>query len=94
MRRYRLASAARIYWENRSATMAGPEVTLPVAVTVFPADIPLLPQSWITDKYLALVHYAVADRGGHFAALEQPDRLVDEIRIGLQSLRAAVSTGP
>ncbi|OII36240.1 epoxide hydrolase [Curtobacterium sp. MMLR14_014] len=88
------ASAARIYWENRSATMAGPELTLPVAVTVFPADIPLLPQSWITDKYSSLVHSAVADRGGHFAALEQPDRLVDEIRVGLQSLRAAGPTGP
>ncbi|WP_207793321.1 epoxide hydrolase family protein [Nocardioides acrostichi] len=81
------ASSARIYWENRTATMAGPRLSLPVAVTVFPADIPRLPRTWIADRYADLVHYAEADRGGHFAALEQPEILVEEIRAGLRGIR-------
>jgi epoxide hydrolase len=82
------ASSARIYWENRSATFAGPKLTLPVAVTVFPKDIPRLPRSWIEDTYPNLIHYGEADRGGHFAALEQPEILAREIRVGLGSLRS------
>ncbi|GAA3734808.1 epoxide hydrolase family protein [Streptomyces tremellae] len=81
------ASSARIYWENKSATFAGPKLTLPVAVTVFPRDIPRLPRSWIEDTYSDLIHYGEADRGGHFAALEQPEILVAEIRTGLRTLR-------
>jgi pimeloyl-ACP methyl ester carboxylesterase len=82
------ASSARIYWENRTATMAGPKLTLPVAVTVFPRDIPLLPRTWIEDTYADLIHYGEADTGGHFAALEQPGILTDELRTGLRSLRS------
>ncbi|GAA4717428.1 epoxide hydrolase family protein [Nocardioides conyzicola] len=81
------ASSARIYWDNRSATMAGPKLALPVAVTVFPRDIPRLPRTWIEDAYSDLVHYGEADRGGHFAPLEQPGILVHEIRAGLRTLR-------
>jgi pimeloyl-ACP methyl ester carboxylesterase len=82
------ASSGRIYWENKSATFAGPKLTLPVAVTVFPRDIPRLPRSWIEDTYSNLIHYAQADKGGHFAALEQPEILVSEIRTGLRTLRS------
>jgi len=82
------ASSGRIYWENRSGTFAGPKLTLPVAVTVFPRDIPLLPRSWIEDTYSNLIHYGEADRGGHFAALEQPEILVSEVRTGLRTLRS------
>lgn len=82
------ASSARIYAENRSASMAGPTMTLPVAVTVFPRDIPLLPRSWIEATYTHLIHYGEAERGGHFAAFEQPEIMVGEIRTGLRSLRA------
>jgi epoxide hydrolase len=85
------ASSARIYWENRSATMAGPKLTLPVAVTVFPRDVPRLPRSWIEAAYSNLIHVGLADRGGHFAALEQPEILVSELRTGLRSLRASMS---
>ncbi|MDP4332205.1 epoxide hydrolase [Curtobacterium sp. A7_M15] len=81
------ASSARIYWENRAATMAGPVLHLPVAVTVFPKDVPLLPRTWIEAAYPDLVHYGEASRGGHFAALEQPAVLVDELRSGLRGLR-------
>jgi pimeloyl-ACP methyl ester carboxylesterase len=82
------ASSARIYWENRSRTFAGPKLTLPVAVTVFPKDIPRLPRSWIEDAYRNLIHHGEAEQGGHFAALEQPDILVREIRTGLRTLRS------
>ena len=82
------ASSARIYWENRALTFAGPKLTLPVAVTVFPKDIPHVPRSWIEDTYSNLVHYHQADKGGHFAALEQPETLVNEIRTGLRTLRS------
>jgi pimeloyl-ACP methyl ester carboxylesterase len=82
------ASSGRIYWENRSLTFTGPKLTLPVAVTVFPKDIPRVPRSWIEDTYRNLIHYGAADKGGHFAALEQPETLVSEIRTGLRSLRS------
>jgi epoxide hydrolase len=82
------ASSGRIYWENKSATLAGPKLTLPVAVTVFPRDIPRLPRIWIEDTYSDLIHFGKAEKGGHFAAFEQPEILVDEIRTGLRSLRS------
>ena len=82
------ASSARIYWENRSGTFAGPKLTLPVAVTVFPKDIPRFPRNWIEDTYSNLIHYGEAAKGGHFAALEQPGILVSEIRTGLRTLRS------
>ena len=56
-------------------------------MTVFPRDIPRLPRSWIEDTYGDLIHFGVAAHGGHFAALEQPEILVNEIRTGLRSLR-------
>jgi len=52
--------------------LAGPKLTLPVALTVFPRDIPRLPRSWIEDTYSNLIHYGEADKGGHFAALDSP----------------------
>lgn len=81
------ASSARIYWENKSASMAGPKLTLPVALTVFPADIPRPPRSWLEGTYSNLIHYGEASNGGHFAALEQLEILISEIRTGLRSLR-------
>ena len=82
------ASSGRIYWENKSGSFAGPKLELPVAVTVFPRDIPRLPRTWIEDTYTNLIHYGEADKGGHFAALEQPEILISEIRTGLRSLRS------
>ncbi len=82
------ASSGRIYWENASATLAGPRLTLPVGVTVFPKDIPLPPRSWIEDTYSNLIHYGEAEKGGHFAAMEQPAFLTTEIRTTFRTLRA------
>ena len=83
------ASSARIYWENRALTMAGPTLTLPVAVSIYPKDIPLLARSWVEEKYRTLIHFSEAAAGGHFAALERPISLVEEIRTGLRTLRSA-----
>ena len=82
------ASSARIYWENKSGSFAGPKLTLPVAVTVFPRDIPLFPRTWIEDTYTNLIHHGEPDKGGHFAALEQPEIMISEIRTGLRILRS------
>jgi hypothetical protein len=82
------ASSARIYWENKGGSMAGPKLSLPVAVTVFPADIPRLPRTWIEDTYTDLIHYGEAAKGGHFAAFEQPEIMISEISTGLRSLRS------
>ena len=54
---------------------------------MFPRDIPRLPRTWIEDAYSDLIHYGESDKGGHFAALEQPEILIAELRTGLRSLR-------
>ena len=81
------ASSGRIYWENRGVGASGPSVTLPVAVTLFPHDLPRPTRGWVERAYPDLVLCHEADRGGHFAALEQPEILVDDIRAGLRGLR-------
>jgi len=81
-------SAARLYWEGFAKTDLGPKnVTIPVAVSVFPDEVYQTPLTWAEKAYPNLVHYNQLDKGGHFAAWEQPDLLVDEMREGLKSLR-------
>jgi pimeloyl-ACP methyl ester carboxylesterase len=79
------ASAARLYWEaaRAQALAAGqtpPAVTLPVGFTVFPGEIFRAPRSWVEQQYPTLVYYHQADRGGHFAAWEEPELFATEIR--------------
>ncbi|MFI6874897.1 hypothetical protein ACIBL6_15800 [Streptomyces sp. NPDC050400] len=64
------ASSGRIYWENKTGSFVGPKLALPVAVTVFPRDIPRLPRSWIEDTYSNLIHYGETDKGGLGAELD------------------------
>jgi pimeloyl-ACP methyl ester carboxylesterase len=81
-------SAARLYWEGFAKTDLGPKnITIPVAVSVFPDEVVPAPRSWAEKAYPNLVHYNQLDKGGHFAAWEQPKLLVDEMRVGLKSLR-------
>src|SRR5688572_21579446 len=81
-------SAARLYWEGFAKANLGPkDVSIPVAVSVFPDDVLPAPRSWAERAYPRLIHYNQLERGGHFAAWEQPRLLVDEMRIGLKSLR-------
>src|ERR687889_742073 len=81
-------SASRLYWEGFTKTDLGPKnISIPVAVSVFPDEVYHTPWSWAERAYPKLVHYNQLDKGGHFAAWEQPKLLVDEMRVGLKSLR-------
>ncbi|WP_432187538.1 epoxide hydrolase family protein [Streptomyces sp. Tue6028] len=80
-------SAARLYSENRTSFFGVKGVALPVAVSVFPDEMYRAPKSWAEQAYPNLVHYNEVPKGGHFAAWEQPELLVNEIRSGLRSLR-------
>jgi len=62
-------------------------VTIPVAVSVFPGEQYQAPRSWAERAYPKLIHYNQLDRGGHFAAWEQPQLFTGELRAGFRSLR-------
>ncbi len=87
------ASAARIYWENRNTEIvsAGAQksnlIKLPVAITVFPEDVYASPESWARSAYPNLIYFHRVDRGGHFAAWEQPQLFTEEMRAAFKSLR-------
>jgi pimeloyl-ACP methyl ester carboxylesterase len=81
-------SAARLYWEGFAKTDLGPKnVTIPVALSVFPDEVYHTPRTWAERAYPNLIHYNQLDKGGHFAAWEQPKLLVEEMRAGFRSLR-------
>jgi pimeloyl-ACP methyl ester carboxylesterase len=80
-------SAARLYAENTTSFFGINNVKLPVAVSVFPDELYQAPKSWAEQAYPNLVHYNRLPKGGHFAAWEQPELLVDEIRTGFRSMR-------
>ena len=87
------ASAARLYWENMgrsplsSAAQKTTEISLPVAVTVFPEDVYCPPETWARRAYSNLIYFHQADKGGHFAAWEQPQLFTEELRAAFRSLR-------
>ncbi len=86
------ASAARTYWEDAQAAAhaAGqprPEVTLPVGFTTFPGEIFAAPRSWAEKTYPSLTYFNEVDRGGHFAAWEEPELFATEIRAAFSPLR-------
>ncbi|MGY4770328.1 epoxide hydrolase family protein (plasmid) [Kribbella sp. CWNU-51] len=80
-------SAARLYWENKGAFFSARGVNVPVAVSVFPNELYQAPRSWAERAYPKLIHYNRVDKGGHFAAWEQPALFCDEVRTGFRSLR-------
>jgi len=86
------ASAARSYWENGrlAAAAAGktpPEVSLPAGFTTFPGEIWRTPRSWAEKSYPNLVYFNEVDKGGHFAAWEEPELFATEIRAAFRTLR-------
>jgi len=81
------ASSARIYCENRSGSFSGGKLTLPVAATVFPREMYRAPKSWAEKTYSNLIYWNEAEDGGHFAAFEQPDIFVEEMRSAFRKLR-------
>jgi len=80
-------SSARFYWENKFPFFDFKNVTIPVAVSIFPGELYQTPRSWAARAYPKLVHYNKLDKGGHFPAWEQPQLFVEELRAGLRSLR-------
>jgi pimeloyl-ACP methyl ester carboxylesterase len=88
------ASAARSYWESgqaqakaQAAGQAPPPMTLPFGFTTFPGEIWKTPRSWVEKNYPNVVHFNEVDRGGHFAAWEEPQLFSEELRAAFRSLR-------
>ena len=86
-----MLSAARLYAENRFSFFGvkGVSAKVAVAVSVFPDELYEAPRSWAEKAYPNLIHYNRVDRGGHFAAWEQPELFCSEVRAGFRSLRSA-----
>jgi pimeloyl-ACP methyl ester carboxylesterase len=80
-------SSARLYWENKLQFFQPKKVSIPVAVSVFPDEIYAAPRSWTERAYPKLIHFNRLDRGGHFAAWEQPELFSAEMRASFRSLR-------
>lgn len=80
-------SSARLYWENKLNFFEPKKVAIPVAVSVFPDEIYAAPRSWTERAYPKLIHFNRLDRGGHFAAWEQPELFSAEMRASFRSLR-------
>jgi len=85
-------SSGRLYWDNRETAKAGffdvKGVSIPVAVTVFPDEIYAAPKTWAERAYPKMIYFVKFDKGGHFAAWEQPGLFVPAMRDGFRSLRA------
>jgi pimeloyl-ACP methyl ester carboxylesterase len=80
-------SSARLYWESKLAFFAPKNVAIPVAVSAFPDELYQAPRSWTEKAYPKLIHYNKLDKGGHFAAWEQPELFSQELRAAFKSLR-------
>ncbi len=81
-------SAARLYWENKAGFFEAKNISIPYAISVFPDELYEAPRTWAEQAYPDnLIHYNKLDRGGHFAAWEQPQLFSEEMRAGFRSLR-------
>jgi pimeloyl-ACP methyl ester carboxylesterase len=81
-------SSARLYWENKFAFFDVKNIAIPVAVSAFPDELYQAPRSWAERAYPKLIYYNKLDKGGHFAAWEQPDLLTAELRAAFRPLRS------
>ncbi|MBP0597989.1 epoxide hydrolase [Herbaspirillum sp. LeCh32-8] len=83
-------SSARIYWENtrNGGGFDAGKIDLPMAATIFPKEIYRAPKSWAQERWSNLIYWNEVDRGGHFAALEQPRLFTEELRKAFRSVRA------
>jgi pimeloyl-ACP methyl ester carboxylesterase len=87
------ASSARIYWETRGTSLISSsaqrtsEITLPVAITLFPEEVYHPPRSWAERAFSNLIYFNEVDRGGHFAAWEYPELFAAELRAAFEMLR-------
>jgi len=86
-------SSARLYWESKLPFFAPKGVQIPTAVSVFPDEIYAAPKSWTEKAYPKLIYYNRLPRGGHFAAWEQPQLLVSDLRASFKTLRSLSASG-
>jgi len=80
-------SASRLYWEYKGGFFNVRGVKIPAAVSVFPGEQYQAPRSWTERAYPKLIYYHQAEKGGHFAAWEQPKLFSEEVRAGFRPLR-------
>jgi pimeloyl-ACP methyl ester carboxylesterase len=80
-------SSAQLYWENNGNVFNAVDISIPVGVTVFPGEIYRAPRSWAERNYHKLIYWHEVEKGGHFAAWEQPELFAAEIRAAFRSLR-------
>jgi hypothetical protein len=80
-------SSARLYWENKLSLYNAADVSVPAAVSAFPGENYQAPRSWTGWAYHNLIYYNKPDKGGHFAAWEQPQLFSAEVRAGFRPLR-------
>jgi pimeloyl-ACP methyl ester carboxylesterase len=80
-------SASRLYWEYKGGFFNAKGVSIPVAVTVFPGEQYQAPRSWAEQAYPNLIYFSEVDKGGHFAAWEEPELFTTEVRAAFRSLR-------
>jgi pimeloyl-ACP methyl ester carboxylesterase len=85
-------SSGRLYWENKLSFFGVKHISIPVAVSVFPGEGYQAPRSWANQAYPKLIYYNKLDKGGHFAAWEQPDLFCAELRAAFKSLRGTQAT--
>src|SRR5271156_88845 len=83
-------SSARLYWESKAGAFVPAGVPIPVAVSVFPDELYSAPRSWAEKAYPKLIHFNSLDKGGHFAAWEQPALLSSELRAAFRPLRQSI----
>jgi pimeloyl-ACP methyl ester carboxylesterase len=86
-------SSARLYWESKLAFFAPKGVPIPAAVSAFPDELYQAPRSWTERAYPKLIYYNRLAKGGHFAAWEQPEILVSELRAAFRLLRETAAAG-
>jgi pimeloyl-ACP methyl ester carboxylesterase len=88
-------SAARLYWENKASFFDAKDITVPFAISVFPDELYQAPRSWAERAYPQnLIHFNRLDRGGHFAAWEQPQLFSEEMRAAFRRLRDGQDVAP
>nr|WP_308442495.1 hypothetical protein [Asanoa ferruginea] len=87
-------SAARSYWEDgrvlaaaQASGQAPPDVSVPVGFTTFPGEVWAAPRSWVEQSYPSLTYFNEVDRGGHFAAWEEPELFASEVRAAFRPQR-------
>jgi hypothetical protein len=84
-------SSAQLYWENNANNFNAVDISIPAAVTIFPGEIYRAPRTWVERAYHKLIYFNEADRGGHFAAWEEPELFAAELRAAFK--RASLTLG-